>query len=86
MTIYRQNLALTNDRQEILVPRYSKLLKIANWKGISIWYEADTPSVTDTEWYFHIVGTGHSVPPNTKYIDSVTFPETGLVWHIYQEL
>ena len=49
---------------------------------VCIWLEVDT-SKEQVYRIFHIAGTGHQLPENLIYLDTI-FLDNGLVFHIYE--
>lgn len=66
---------------QVQMPRDAKILYFAQQDGqLTIWAEVD-PEAT-MEWRaLQIVGTGHSVPHEGKYIGSLQ--DGVFVWHLY---
>ena len=67
------------------LPKSSKILKVRlNETGLYIWVECDPVNFDDDELFkFHIIGTGHKVPEDYIYLDTVF--EGIFVWHIYYD-
>lgn len=50
--------------------------------SLFLWIEHGTDGSGQVD--IHVIGTGYSVPSDSKYLKSVQM-ESGIVWHIYQK-
>lgn len=67
----------------IVTPAGSTILHVNLQEGtLMAWAEVDTKTAQLEKWSVHMVGTGHPVTINSKYINTF-FEEGGLVWHAY---
>lgn len=81
MTIYKYELEII-DHQEIEMPAYAQILKVAFDGALTVWCLVNTGKAKSLR-HFRIFGTGQ--PCNGKhdeYIDTV-FDSRGLVWHVF---
>lgn len=49
---------------------------------IAVWFEVNNELRPSEIRTFHIVGTGHPIPPRTKHVGSVVMPP--YVWHVFE--
>jgi hypothetical protein len=83
--IFKYPLSLT-PAQSIYLPVGAKILHFGNQGEIpTLWVEVDPDAPIELR-YFHVVGTGHELPTNTKsvYIGTALFEGGVYVWHLYE--
>ena len=72
------------DTGHIQLPKGAKILKAGMQGGeVKIWAEVDSSQPTEERRVF-VYGTGHLIPENACYIDTVF--DTLFVWHVYEVL
>lgn len=83
MIIYKFPLMIT-DRQEILLPRNSKVLSVQEQYGdMTIWVLVD-PSDIKVRKAINIVGTGNPILNDPgEFIGTVQTNGGSLVWHVF---
>lgn len=52
--------------------------------SIALWFIVDDAQQATVVRTFHIVGTGHPIPPRTKHVGSVLMPP--FKWHVFEEI
>lgn len=50
---------------------------------VALWFVVNDTIPADDVRTFHIVGTGHPVPPRTKHVGSVRMEP--YIWHVFEE-
>jgi hypothetical protein len=83
--IYKYQLRIT-DEQVIDLPRSAQLLTVQEQAGTVCLWAWVCPSEPIQSRKIRIVGTGHPIEGNLKYI--TTFQQFGgsLVWHVFEDL
>lgn len=56
----------------------------ASDEHIEFWAEHDDDGPT-IERTFFVVGTGHPIPPDSRYTGTAPRTRSGLVWHLYED-
>ena len=84
--IWKFNLELI-DEQKVLMPIDPLILTVQmQGDNLCVWALVD-PNLSKTNKMrtFYVVGTGHPVPKNTRYINTVQEMGGKLIWHIFME-
>lgn len=83
-TIYKYPLSV--DRPNHLpIPPEGKVLSLQLQRGEPcIWVELNPNHPIMSERVFLFVGTGHSVPVSSEFIDTLQFDGGSLVFHLYE--
>jgi hypothetical protein len=86
-TIYKYPLAIS-DSQAVLMPINAQILSVQfQREDLCLWAVVD-PEEKKHARVFHIVGTGHLVPPPEKvrFIGTVQQFNGKLVWHVFEQV
>ena len=83
-TIYKYQLRVIDDIQEVTMPENSKIIYAANQAGfLTFWAEVQEDKIgAGVTRLFLVHGTGHPIHDNEVYVGSVIQPP--FVWHIYE--
>lgn len=88
-TIYKYTLPITN-RQHLYLPKDARILHVGTQNdNIYIWAHVDTRK-EDTLRTIRIYSTGQNIDDYDQaaymhYLNTVQFPDSGLVFHVYEE-
>jgi hypothetical protein len=82
MRIWKFRLEIT-DSQQVKMPEGARVIHVGlDPQGeLCMWAEVMVQN-KQTERTIYVVGTGHVVSPNAKYLGSVTM--NPFVWHVYE--
>ena len=87
-TIHKYN--IDNIRPEfVLLEKNAKVISVREQgdENLMVWIFHDTDAPKDTEFRFHIYGTGWDMPEDisiSNFIDTVIMSD-GFVWHVFCE-
>jgi hypothetical protein len=81
--VWKYPLEIKNGGQKIDTFAGSNIVHCDSQNGqLCLWIEVD-PSNRPLTVIFHVIGTGHPIPPGTSWVGTAQQPP--FVWHVYEE-
>jgi hypothetical protein len=84
-TVWKYDLPYETDGFTFNLPENAVILHVAVQHGTpKMWVEVDNSTQTTEPRYFRWIGTGHKVPEDGMYIETVFIYGGSLVLHLYE--
>ena len=86
-TIWKYDIPVDGEVHEIHVPgpAHFRHADVQNDPGVvSVWFEVESEGTGTHPIRYTVIGTGHKVPGNGRYVRSMVTAGGALVWHLYE--
>ena len=80
--IWKYIIPIQDEPVTIRIPDASKCIYVVNQNDkLCVWFEIPNTQSTEIPYEFYVVGTGHPMSHDLRYLGTALFPP--FVWHLY---